>query len=127
MSDTTSISPHDPIGDPIGCYLVMPPLPTAVTSAPPDTARAMIALQADGVLRRPRLPPETRTHGAWTLRGEVLDAWFSDGFTGWHYQLRATPDRWQGTAVRITDDVTPPVDSAALLPRRARWVRRACP
>lgn len=105
VSDTTSTPPRDPIGDPIGCYLAMPPLPTAVTSA----------------------PPETRTHGAWTLRSEVLDAWFSDGFTGWHYQLRATPDGWQGTAVRITDDVTPPVDSAALLPRPARWVRRACP
>ena len=113
--------------DPIGCYLVTPPFhgPAAI-AAPFDTARVIIALAADGVLRRPQSPREARVHGAWFLRGDTLHAWFSDGFTGWRYQLQASADGWQGVAEYITDEVIVG-DTTGPVRRSARWIRRACP
>lgn len=115
-----------PARDPIGCYLVTPPFHGPAAIAPPlDTARGIIALAADGVLRRPRLPREASVHGAWFLRGDTLHASFSDGFTGWRYRLRATADGWQGVAEYITDVVIVG-DTAGPLRRPALWLRRAC-
>ncbi|MEO7996127.1 MAG: hypothetical protein ABI852_01715 [Gemmatimonadaceae bacterium] len=116
-----------PVRDPIGCYLASPPFRTRAAIEPAlDTARAIIAIDSGGVLRRPQLSREARVHGTWAARGDSLYARYSDGFSGWIYELGPTQSGWQGVAQYLTDEVNTG-DNSGPVRRPATLTRIACP
>ncbi|MEO7362588.1 MAG: hypothetical protein ABI120_19815 [Gemmatimonadaceae bacterium] len=112
--------------DPVGCYLASPPFRRIAIDAKRDAARAIIAIEPDGVLRRPSMPRDARIFATWTMRGDSLIASYSDGFTGWRYRLAPTSSSWRGVAQYLTDELMPG-DTTASRNGPTTWVRVTCP